>query len=53
MLFYDFGTADALADRLSVPEKLRETDGAGTILVEYSRTGGDPEAIRELLEYVR
>lgn len=42
-LFYDYGTADALADRLSVPEKLRETNGAGTILVAYSRTGsGDP-----------
>jgi len=40
VLFSDYGTADALADRLSVPYRLRETNGSGTILVEYSRTGG-------------
>ena len=47
VLFYDYGTADALADRLSVPEKLRETNGSGTILVEYSRTGSGSAVITD------
>ena len=47
VLFYDYGTADALADRLSVPENLRETNGAGTILVAYSRTGSGDAVITD------
>jgi len=47
VLFYDYGTADMPADRLSVPEKLRETNGAGTILVEYSRTGSGAAVITD------
>ena len=47
VLFYDYGTADALADRLSAPEKLRETNGSGIILVEYSRTGSGNAVITD------
>jgi YD repeat-containing protein len=39
VLFSDFGTANSLEDRLSLPKRLRETNGSGTIWVEYSRTG--------------
>jgi len=39
VLFSDFGTADALDDRASTVKRLRETNGTGTILAEYSHTG--------------
>ncbi|MEZ6032037.1 MAG: RHS repeat-associated core domain-containing protein [Planctomycetaceae bacterium] len=37
--FSDYGTANAFEDRLNLVNRLRETNGTGTILAEYSRTG--------------
>lgn len=45
VLFRDYGTADGLEDRLSTAMRLRETDGSGTILAEYSHTGGGAPVI--------
>ncbi len=39
-IFYDYGTANSLTDRLLQPWRVRETNGAGAILAEYSLTGG-------------
>ncbi|MFN8707534.1 MAG: RHS repeat domain-containing protein, partial [Planctomyces sp.] len=39
VLFFDFGTSDALEDRMGSVQRLREINSTGTILAEYSRTG--------------
>ncbi|MEZ6032023.1 MAG: RHS repeat-associated core domain-containing protein [Planctomycetaceae bacterium] len=39
VLFSDYGTSDALEDRAGIVRRLRETNGTGTILAEYSHTG--------------
>ncbi|MFO0425215.1 MAG: RHS repeat domain-containing protein, partial [Planctomyces sp.] len=39
ILFSDYGTAGALEDRMGSVKRLRESNGSGTILAEYSHTG--------------
>jgi hypothetical protein len=39
VLFSDYGTANALEDRGGIVKRLRESNGTGTILAEYSHTG--------------
>ena len=47
VLFYDYGTSDAFEDRVGVAKRLRETNGSGTTLVEYSRTGGNRKVMTD------
>ena len=39
VIFKDYGTAGEINDLLHRVKKLRETDGSGTVLVEYSHNG--------------
>jgi RHS repeat-associated protein len=39
VLFSDYGTADTIEDRAGIVRRLREANGTGTILAEYSHTG--------------
>ncbi len=50
VLFYDYGSAEELDDRSGAVKQLRETNGSGTILVEYSRTGGGGVVITDYLQ---
>ncbi len=47
LLHFDYGTADALEDRFLTPQRLRETNGTGTILVEYSHAGSGRSMITD------
>ena len=40
VIFNDYGTAGEINDLLHRVKRIRETDGSGTILVEYSHNGG-------------
>ncbi len=46
-LFYDYGSSDGIDDLLSRPYRLRETNSGGTVLVEYSRTGGGQTVVTD------
>ncbi|EMI52301.1 hypothetical protein [Rhodopirellula sallentina] len=46
-LFNDYGSSDGIDDLLSRSCRLRETNGSGTILVEYSRTGGGQTVVTD------
>ncbi len=46
-LFYDYGSSDGIDDLLSRSYRLRETNGSGTIFVQYSRTGGGQTVVTD------
>ncbi len=47
VLFHDYGTSGGIDDLLSRTYRLRETNGTGTILVEYSHTGGGEAVVTD------
>ena len=47
VIFNDFGTADAISDRLARIYRIRETNSSGTILTEYSYNGVDRHIITD------
>ncbi len=49
-LYHNYGTANALDDRLNIPQKLKETNNSGTQLVQYSHTGSGRTVITDYLQ---
>ncbi|MEZ6032063.1 MAG: RHS repeat-associated core domain-containing protein [Planctomycetaceae bacterium] len=50
VLYSDYGTANAFEDRGNMVKRLRETNGTGTILAEYSLTGNGSTMITDYQE---